>query len=70
MGLLILGASVIVVGFLLLIGVLVMTEDLFSESVFGIPGEPGEDTRRQCIHEKRSTVPSIAVRRAGERSSP
>jgi len=70
MGLLVLGASVIAVGFFLLIGVLVMTEDLFAESVFGIPDEAGEDTQRQCIHEKRSTVPSIAVRRADERSIP
>jgi hypothetical protein len=58
MGLLILGASVVAVGVLLLIGVLVMTEDLFSESVFfGIPDEPGEVTQRQSMHEERSTVP-------------
>jgi hypothetical protein len=58
MGLLILGASVVAVGVLLLIGVLVMTEDLFSESVFGIPDGPGEITQRQAMHEERVPRPS------------
>ncbi len=54
MGLLILGALAIAVGILLLLGVLVVTQDLFSESVFGTPEQPGEVTQRQGMHEDRS----------------
>ena len=54
MGLLIVGALAVAVGILLLIGVLVVTEDLFAESVFGAPEQPAEVTQRQRMHEDRS----------------
>jgi hypothetical protein len=54
MGLLIVGALAIAVGILLLIGVLVVTEDLFSESVFGAPEQSAEVTQRQGMDEDRS----------------
>jgi hypothetical protein len=58
MALLILGVLVIAVGSLLVIGFLVMTENLFSESIFAIPDEPDEVTWRQCTDEERSTFSS------------
>jgi hypothetical protein len=58
MGLLILGAVVIAVGILLLIGLLVMTEELFSESIFGMPEESGEVTQRRSMREEQSTFSS------------
>jgi hypothetical protein len=58
MGLLILGAVVIAVGIVLLIGLLVMTEELFSESIFGTPDESGEVTQRQSMREEQSPFSS------------
>jgi len=52
MGLLIVGASVIAVATLLLIAILMITEDLFSESVFGVPELPGEVTQSYGMHEE------------------
>jgi hypothetical protein len=54
MGLLILGALVLAVGMLLLIGVLIVAEDLYSESAFGMPDQIGEVTQRQGIDEERA----------------
>jgi len=58
MGLLILGALVIAVAIFMLIGLLVVSEDLFSESVFRVPEQPSEVTRSQAIQEDRSAFPS------------
>jgi hypothetical protein len=43
MRLFVLCASAIGVGILLLIGFLVTAQELFSESIFGVPQEPGEE---------------------------
>jgi hypothetical protein len=46
MRLLVLCALIMGVGILLIVGFLVMAQELFSESVFGAPHEPGEETGR------------------------
>jgi hypothetical protein len=51
MRLLVLCALVMGVGILLLVGFLVMAQELFSESVFGVPHDPGEETERGCMGE-------------------
>ena len=51
MRLLVLCALVIGVGILLLVGFLVMAQELFADSVFGVPPDPGEETERGCMGE-------------------
>jgi hypothetical protein len=53
MRLLVLCALAIGAGVLLFIGFLVTARELFSESIFGAPGEPGEETRRGYKEEER-----------------
>jgi hypothetical protein len=45
-------------GILLLVGFLVMAQELFSESVFGVPHEPDEEAARAYMDEERSTSSS------------
>ena len=54
MRLFVLCALVIGVGILLLIGFLTVAQELLSESIFGVPQEPGEETGRGCLDEERS----------------
>jgi hypothetical protein len=55
MRLLVLCALVMGVGIFLLVGILVMAQELFSESAFGVPHEAGEETARRYTDEGRST---------------
>jgi hypothetical protein len=54
MWLFVLCALAIGVGILLLIGFLATAQELLSESIFGVPQEPGEETVRGCVDEERS----------------
>jgi hypothetical protein len=58
MRLLVLCALVMGVGILLLVGILAMAQELFSESMFGVPQEPDEETGRGHRDEERSTSSS------------
>ena len=58
MRLFVLCALAIGVGILLLIGFLVTAQELLSESLFGVPQEPGEETGRRHMDEGRSTSSS------------
>jgi hypothetical protein len=54
MRLLVLCALVMGVGILLLVGFLAMARELLSESIFGVPHEPDEETGRARMDEERS----------------
>jgi len=60
MRLLVLCALAIGAGILLFIGFLVTAQELFSESFFGAPDEPGEGTGRGHKYEERSTSTSTS----------
>ena len=53
MRLFVLCALAIGVGILILIGLMVTAQELFSESIFGVPQEPGEETGRGHMDEGR-----------------
>jgi hypothetical protein len=38
----------------MLVGLLIMAQELFSESIVGVPYEPDEETGRGCMDEERS----------------
>jgi hypothetical protein len=62
------------VGVLLLIGFLVVARELFSESIFGAPQEPDEETGRVYMNEDHDGVKSGrvnpgAARRRHERTA-
>lgn len=46
------------VGIILLVGLLATAQELFSESIFGVPHEPGAETGRGNMEEERSTSSS------------
>jgi hypothetical protein len=58
MRLLVLCALVIGAGILLFVGFLITAQELFSESIFGTPQEPGEQGGRGYMDEERSTSTS------------
>jgi len=58
--LLVLCVLAIGVGVLLLIGALVVARELFSESIFGVPHEPSEDTGSGHVDDAQSTSSSSA----------
>jgi hypothetical protein len=51
MRLLVFCALVVGVGIILLVGCLVIAQQLFAESIFGAPHEPGEETGRAYMDE-------------------
>ena len=58
MRLLVLCAWALGVGLILLAGLLVTAQELFSESIFGAPHEPGAQTGPGYMDEERSTSSS------------
>jgi len=58
MRLLVLCAWALGVGIILLAGFLVTAQELFSESIFGVPHEPGVETEPGYMDEERSTSSS------------
>ena len=46
------------VGIILLAGLLLMAQEIFSESIFGVPHEPGAETGRGYMDEERSASSS------------
>jgi hypothetical protein len=58
MRLLVLCAWAFGVGIILLVGLLLIAQEIFSESIFGVPHEPGAETGRRCMDEERSTSSS------------
>jgi hypothetical protein len=58
MRLLVLCAWAFGVGIILLIGLLLIAQEIFSESIFGVPHEPGAETGRGYMDEEPSTSSS------------
>ncbi len=58
MRLLVLCALAMGVGILVLVGFLAMAQELYSESIFGVPHEPDEEAGRAYMDEERSTSSS------------
>jgi hypothetical protein len=58
MRLLVLCAWAFGVGIILLVGLLLVAQEIFSESIFGVPHERGADTGRGHMDEDRSTSSS------------
>jgi hypothetical protein len=58
MRLLVLCAWAFGVGTILLVGLLLIAQEIFSESIFGAPHEPGAETGRGYMDEERSTSSS------------
>ena len=58
MRLLVLCAWAFGVGIILLVGLLLIAHEIFSESIFGVPDEPGAETGRGHTDEERSTSSS------------
>ena len=58
MRLLVLCAWAFGVGIILLVGLLLIAHEIFSESIFGVPPEPGAETGLGYMDEERSTSSS------------
>jgi hypothetical protein len=58
MRLLVLCAWAFGVGIILLVGLLLIAHEIFSESIFGVPHDPGAETGRGYMDEERSTSSS------------
>lgn len=58
MRLLVFCALIVGVGILLLVGFLIMVQELYSESIFGVPHEPDDEAERAYMDEERSTSSS------------
>ncbi len=58
MRLIVLCAWALGVGIILLAGLLVVAQELFSESIFGVPHQPGAETGLGYMDEERSTSSS------------
>jgi hypothetical protein len=58
MRLLVLCAWALGAGTIVLVGLLLIAQEIFSESIFGVPPEPGAETGGGYMDEERSTSPS------------
>lgn len=58
MRLLVFCALIVGVGILLLVGFLIMAQELYSEGIFGLPHEPDDEAERAYMDEERSTSSS------------